>query len=242
MTFEFCRRYAPWCWLLCFASAAIAAEPEKSPAIGAVEQRILAASGEFRQAQQRGKLAPQTHLTAAARDFARFMAQTGKYGHDADGRTPQGRAHQHGYDACIVAENIAYLFSSTPFGADELGRKFVHGWENSPGHRKNMLNPDVTQIGVGVARSDKTGYYYAVQLFGRPKSQAIKFELANQAGIDVPYVLGERSLTLPPGTQRTHEQCSAGQLSLNGTVVAPRNGDRYVITRSDSGKLELRKK
>jgi hypothetical protein len=33
-----------------------------------------------------------------------------------------------------------------------------------------MLDPDVREIGVGVARSNKTGRYYAVEDFGRPLS------------------------------------------------------------------------
>ncbi len=35
--------------------------------------------------------------------------------------------------------------------------------------RKNMLAPEVTETGVAVARSGKTGRYYAVQMFGRPR-------------------------------------------------------------------------
>lgn len=37
------------------------------------------------------------------------MAKTGKYGHAADGRKPAERAAAHGYEYCIVRENIAYL-------------------------------------------------------------------------------------------------------------------------------------
>ena len=39
---------------------------------------------------------------------------------------------------------------------------------NSPGHRANILNPNYTEIGIGVNYED--GYYgiYWVQLFGRP--------------------------------------------------------------------------
>jgi uncharacterized protein YkwD len=43
----------------------------------------------------------------------------------------------------------------------------VEGWKRSPGHRRNLLAREATQTGVAVARSDQ-GYYYAVQLFGRP--------------------------------------------------------------------------
>lgn len=40
----------------------------------------------------------------------------------------------------------------------------VAQWANSPGHRANMLNPDITHIGVGVADTAK-GKRYATQNF-----------------------------------------------------------------------------
>jgi uncharacterized protein YkwD len=233
------RRYgiALALWLAVAPNAANA----KLPQIASVEQRIVTATGEFRHAQGRGKLTAEARLTKTAREFAHYMAQSGKYGHGADGRRPEDRAAEQGYDYCIVAENIAYLFSPKPFGADELGRKFVHGWENSPGHRRNMLNPDVTQIGVGVARSEKTGYYYAVQLFGRPKSDAVTFKIANAAGAAVTYTLGGQSLSLAPGVTRTHQQCGATPLAVAGTTLYPKNGERYTLTREASGKIRVQK-
>ena len=41
--------------------------------------------------------------------------------------------------------------NSSGFTPKELADGFLEGWKQSPGHRKNMLDPDVTQIGVGVA-------------------------------------------------------------------------------------------
>ena len=43
------------------------------------------------------------------------------------------------------------------------GRTFVNAWLNSPGHRANMLNPQWTAIGVGVAR--RGTLYIGVQVF-----------------------------------------------------------------------------
>ena len=40
------------------------------------------------------------------------MARTGKFSHSADGSEPAARAKRFGYEYCIVAENIAYIFSS----------------------------------------------------------------------------------------------------------------------------------
>ena len=92
------------------------------------------------------------------------MAATDMYGHEADGRQPWDRVRTQGYDYCEVAENIAYAWRTNGFSPEQLVNEFVQGWEHSPEHRKNMLNPDLTEIGVAVARSPDTGLYYAVQI------------------------------------------------------------------------------
>ena len=43
--------------------------------------------------------------------------------------------------------------------------KLVNGWMKSPGHRRNLLNPNYTKIGVGIVT--KKEYVYATQVFSR---------------------------------------------------------------------------
>ena len=78
------------------------------------------------------------------------------------------RARRHGYAWCFIAENIAYQYDSRGFATESLAHGIVEGWKKSAGHRRNLLAREATHTGVAVARSEKTGYYYAVQLFGRP--------------------------------------------------------------------------
>lgn len=54
------------------------------------------------------------------------------------------------------AENIA--------GNHKTSEQVVAAWMDSPGHRKNILNPDYTKIGVGVFE-DASGKLYWVQMF-----------------------------------------------------------------------------
>jgi uncharacterized protein YkwD len=51
-------------------------------------------------------------------------------------------------------------------------------WLGSPGHRGNLLSPDYTHIGVGVARIERNGSveYYAVQNFGAGGTCQFDFE------------------------------------------------------------------
>lgn len=55
------------------------------------------------------------------------------------------------------AENVAYG-QPTP-------QAVVRDWMNSPGHRRNILNPNYTQIGVGMAYSGGGRPYWS-QVFG----------------------------------------------------------------------------
>lgn len=55
-----------------------------------------------------------------------------------------------------LAENIAYNYSSS---ADDV----MEQWMNSSGHKANILNGDMTKMGVGCYESD--GRYYWVQIF-----------------------------------------------------------------------------
>lgn len=41
--------------------------------------------------------------------------------------------------------------------------KLVNGWMKSPGHRRNLMNPNYTKIGIGIVI--KRGYVYATQVF-----------------------------------------------------------------------------
>ena len=214
--------------------------------VGDAARRIVSVTNEIRRAEGRRDVAPDPALTAAARYFADYLARSDTYSHTADGRRHDERAAQHGYVACVVTENIAYQFRSEGFDGDALATEFVQGWARSPGHRKNMLGEDVTDTGVGVAQNSQTGYYYAVQMFGLPRTAMIEFSLGNRSSVDVSYTLGDRRLALAPGETRTHKQCGAVQFEFahgdaKPIVVTPRHGERYVVGNKGAGEVELRK-
>lgn len=236
------------CCTPALASVSVAAEKQTSPDLEQAARLIVEATNSFRLEQDRPKLKTSPKLEATARDFAAFMAQTDKYGHDADGSHPDDRVKKHEYEFCIVGENIAYEFNSEGFTTEELARRFVTGWENSPPHRKNMLEADLLELGVAVAHSEKSGKYYAVQVFGRPRSASIAFEIVNQSGVKATYEFDDRTETLDPGFTRGYEVCKPVTLKFTWTPAQghaqsfhPAKGDRYVISRR-SGKLSVRKR
>ncbi len=222
------------------AHETVTVQPPDTPDTGpradlkAVAKGIVAGTNAFRKKEGREPAAVNGTLAKTAQAFADYMATQDKYGHTADGRQPWERAKANGYDYCVVLENIAYAFDSAGFTDKKLTDKFVVGWENSPGHRRNMLDRDVSETGVGVARSDKTGHYYAVQMFGRPKSAAIEFSIENKAGVDVTYKVGDKSYTLQPHYTRTHTTCRPPTVTFGwdgAKPLTPTGGEKYAVTK-----------
>jgi hypothetical protein len=107
----------------------------------------------------------------------------------------------------------------------------LEGWQNSPEHRKTMLDAALTEIGVGIACGDD-GRYFGVQMFGRPKDAAIRFTVGNRAGREVEYRAGEQRFRLPPRTERTHAVCRPLTLTMDLAKpfrARPKDGERFVV-------------
>lgn len=202
---------------------------------------ILAQSNSFRRSEGLPALSTDRALNTAAQAFAAYMARTDQYGHEADGRQPADRARAQGYDYCMVAENIAMLYSSAGFETVDLATRFVQGWIHSPGHRRNLLAAEATDIGLGVAQSASSGRFYAVQLFGRPARLRWSFSLSNRSRTAVGYQLDDKGYRLPAGVTRTHEQCGTPALSVRlpgndrATSLEPTSGTQYRIEGADRG-------
>lgn len=103
-------------------------------------------------------------LDKAAQMKAEDMATRGYYSHT----TPEGYQPFHwfdvvGYTYLNVGENLDVIYSG-----DE--NTINNAWMGSPGHRANILLPQFTEIGVGVAEGTYKGVpaTFAVQLFATP--------------------------------------------------------------------------
>src|SRR5262245_53356957 len=106
------------------AAAAAHAQSDDGPDLGRTEALVRQLTNRFRADEGRAAVKVNAKLDKAARNFAEFMARTGKYGHTADGKEPSERAAEHGYDYCLVSENIAWQFSSGGFATADLARRF----------------------------------------------------------------------------------------------------------------------
>lgn len=223
---------------------------EELPDLTEVARIVVNRTNSFRAHQRLPSMARNEVLDEAARDFARFMARTGKYGHSVDGQRPTERARDHGYDPCIVGENIGWAYRNTPFSARELAREFIQGWKASEEHRETMLDPDVTEIGLAVAYSDQTGHFYAVQMLGRPRSHSISIRVANRTATEIEYAMNEKFFWLPASLIRTHERCRPTEVVFHLPNESPearrrsfqvRREASFVIARDEFGDVVVQR-
>jgi uncharacterized protein YkwD len=77
------------------------------------------------------------------------MAAKDKLDHDV-GRPFQDRIQRSGFDAAVAVENIGA-------GYHTLAEAFS-GWRDSPPHRANMLNGNVTKMGIAAAYAPQSKY------------------------------------------------------------------------------------
>jgi uncharacterized protein YkwD len=241
------------CWLLIVAAAVVACvapgnlaaqqlkefdgkylnAPRSGPDLARAEKELLRLTNEFREKQGRPRLAWNKSLWKAAAYLAGYMARTDKYGHEADGNTPAQRLTALEYDYCLEAENIAYQTKSGGFSTGELAQKFFETWRSSPPHRANMLDPDMTEVGIAIGYSPASNRYYAVQSFGRPQSAATDFAVTNRTEEMVRYTVrtGEgrgnadaEPIELPPRSTMWHEACQRSTIDWGWT-----NDDDQVV-------------
>jgi hypothetical protein len=217
------------------------------PDLPQTEIAIVEMTNVFRKENHLGEVKPNAVLNAAARGFAEYLAKTGKFAHEADGREPEQRAEAQGYHYCLLAENLAMNLDSRGFESRQLAREAVEGWKASPGHRANMLRAGVTEIGVAVARApDKNPKFISVQLFGRPEALKVKFSIENRNGVAVAYRLGEEAHTLPPHAIVTHTICDQASLAFEkapaNTRFDLRDGDRFTARAGAGGSIKVERK
>ncbi len=155
--------------LLCIAALAGCSSPQPGPGgppvgqlqpaaqttpvfygIGQIRQQMLVEVNRIRSASGLGALTLSAELDGAAQAHAVDMAARGQLSHTgSDGSGAGDRVLRAGYRYREYAENIAQGQTSVP--------ETVADWMESPGHRANMLLPDVRDLGVGYAEGRPAG-------------------------------------------------------------------------------------
>ena len=130
---------------------------------GGVTTQVVTLTNAERAKAGCGPLAVNATLTAVAQAHSRDMATNNYFDHNSqDGRTPFDRMTAAGYRYSTAAENIA--------AGQRNPQDVMTAWMNSPGHRANILNCALREIGVGYATGSSSQYgVYWTQDFGTPR-------------------------------------------------------------------------
>jgi len=129
--------------------------------IESLEQQCLDEVNRVRRARRLSRLDFYNDLLPVAREYSRRMAEEHFFSHtDPDGQTVRERVDGAEIRWQMVGENLAYSNGYVnPVAAS------LHGWMESPGHRRNILDPDYSRTAIGVwIASDGTVYFTEIFL------------------------------------------------------------------------------
>ena len=135
-----------------------AATPETPQTGHAYERRVLELVNEERAKQGLSPLTWHEGLANVARAHSQDMNDRRFFSHDnPDGQSPFDRIKAAGIAYTRAAENVA--------AGQKTPEEVMQGWMNSAGHRANILNPNLTALGVGYYAGDGPYTHYWTQCF-----------------------------------------------------------------------------
>jgi hypothetical protein len=162
----------------------------------AAQEQLFALANQSRAAQGVGPLQWDPALAAAALQHCRRMAVEGPISHRYGGEPDlTARAGQAGAHFSLIEENVAV--GSYPATIHQ-------GWMDSPGHRSNLLNPQVDRVGIAVV--DANGVIYAVADYGR----AVEVLTPTQVEAAIAGLLRSRGIMVQKETADARAYCSNG--------------------------------
>jgi uncharacterized protein YkwD len=128
--------------------------------IESLEQQCLDEVNRVRRARRLSRLDFYDDLLPVARQYSRRMAEERFFSHtDPDGHTVRERVDEADIRWRMVGENLAYTNGYiNPVAAS------LHSWMDSPGHRRNILDPDFSLTAIG-AWIDADGTVYFTEIF-----------------------------------------------------------------------------
>jgi len=139
----------------------------KAAALAADEKALLDLLNEARKKEKLPPLKANAILHKVARLHSANMAKQEKMAHQLDGKGVGDRTDAGGYDYRVVRENLAA--SEGEVDSPAPTPKEIHDkWMESKGHRANLLDERVTEVGIAIVVSKKGTYYYT-QVFATPR-------------------------------------------------------------------------
>lgn len=101
-------------------------------------------------------------LNDSSEDHSKWMLNSDNFSHTGQGgSSATDRIKASGYPlegSWTTGENIAFQSERGAEGISDDVRQLHQGLMDSPGHRANILNPDFTEIGIGIERGNFDGF------------------------------------------------------------------------------------
>ena len=120
-------------------------------------EKALAQVNAYRTKNGRKPVVLDARLSQAAAAQSKAQAGRSRIGHHgSNGSKPMQRAARAGFRAKIASENV-------PSGQKSFS-DVMRSWEGSSGHRENLLRPEVTAIGVAMAKNSSGRPYWTLVL------------------------------------------------------------------------------
>ena len=145
-------------------------------------EQLLALANQARAENGADRLRWDPALNAAALKHCRRMAAEGPISHRYTGEPDlASRTGQAGAHFSVIEENVAVGPSAA----------VIHdGWMRSPGHRTNLLSPDVDRVGIAVVASRGVlyavaDYSHGVESMGAHEAEARVAALIKQSGVAI---------------------------------------------------------
>jgi hypothetical protein len=166
-------------------------------------EQLFALANKARAAAGAGRLEWDPALAAAALQHCRRMAVEGPIAHRYDDEPDlAARAGQAGAHFSLIEENVA--IGPTPAAIHD-------GWMHSPGHRANLLNPNVDRVGVAVVSA--RGVLYAVADY----SQAVPVLTRSQVEAAVASLMRASGIAILKDSTAARESCARNTGFMGGT-------------------------
>jgi uncharacterized protein YkwD len=158
------------------------------------EQYLLAAANEARANQGLPPVRLDPVLSEASAQHAREMANHADISHQFDGEPELAtRGANAGAHFSLISENVGEAPSSV----------IIHDlWMHSPGHRANLLDPNVDSIGIAIVTRDNQ--LYAVEDF----ASTVKILTLNQQERTVADVLAQSGMRVAETTDDARHTCT----------------------------------
>lgn len=171
------------------------------------DEGLLQSTNDARTESGLANLTFNTTLDKAAQAKAEDMASRDYWSHNTpDGYEPWIFIEKAGYRYYKAAENLAYGFDTS--------NSAVIGWMNSPSHRANILDDELTEVGFGVVNmpnyQGKGPETIVVAMYGKP---AVAGSAATAAEANP---TGTFASTTP--TEKTQKKISYAQMITGGAA------------------------